>query len=191
MKKLLEGVGINDSDYHVYRTVNGKQVKCKYYQTWKDMLMRCYSSEYHAKYPTYVGCTVVDEWLSFMNFRDWMMKQDWRDKQLDKDFLFQDNKVYGPSTCIFVDQAVNKFITDSGAKRGEWPIGVCFNKRDRKFVAQCRNPFTNKKEYLGYHDCQHKAHQVWLKRKKELQVQLADTITDVRIKTALLRYEFN
>ena len=43
MKKtrLIQGVGINDADYHVTQNENGKQVwVCPYYETWKSMLMR-------------------------------------------------------------------------------------------------------------------------------------------------------
>ena len=58
MKKLIRGVGISDADYPVRPLVSGKKVICPYYKTWTDMLRRCYSPEFHSRYPTYKGCEV-------------------------------------------------------------------------------------------------------------------------------------
>lgn len=183
-KKLVHGVGVNDANYTVHRIINGKQVQCKFYQTWADMLKRCYSSKYQARYPTYVGCAVAPEWLTFSNFKSWMEQQDWQGKQLDKDLLFKGNKVYSPNACIFVDKRTNLFVIDSGAARGEWPIGVYLRKCG-KFRVQVNNPFTNKREHLGYFTCPNEAHESWKKRKHELALELADLQVDARIGTAL------
>ena len=88
------------------------------------MLARCYSAKFQEHCPTYTGCTVAEDWLKFSNFKDWMEKQQWEGKQLDKDILFEGNKVYGPDTCVFVSPMVNTFTIDSGAARGKWLIGV-------------------------------------------------------------------
>ena len=187
VKKLVFGVGINDADYAVKPTVNGNRVWCPYYRKWFDMLARCYSAKYHKIQPTYIGCTVCEDWIYFSRFRAWMETQDWEGKQLDKDFLFSGNKVDSPSSCVFVDQVVNKFITDHGAKRGEWPIGVCFDKPTGKFRALCCNPFTSKKEHLGRFIDPIQAHQAWKNRKHDLAVQLAESeyVTDERVAEAL------
>ena len=87
------------------------------------MLDRAYSDKYKQRQPTYRDVTVCEEWHSFMRFRAWMVEQDWEGKELDKDILFQGNKVYSPDTCVFVDKAVNLFLTDCAASRGEWPLG--------------------------------------------------------------------
>ena len=50
------------------------------------------------------------------------------------------------------------------AARGEWLIGVHWDKRSEKFQAQCGNPFTKKLEYLGYFTCEVEAHQAWKKK---------------------------
>ena len=81
--------------------------------------------------PTYKGCSVSEEWLRFSNFKRWMEKQDWDGKQLDKDILFEGNKVYSAETCVFVTSVVNSFTSDSGAKRGEWLIGVSLGIKRR------------------------------------------------------------
>ena len=181
--KLAYGVGINDADYVVQPTVNGKQVRCQFYEVWKGMLARCYSAKGQARRPTYIGCTVAPEWHSFMSFRAWMEQQDWEGKQLDKDLLIAGNKVYSPDTCVFVSRKLNMFTTDSGATRGQWPIGV--NWHGETFRATCRNPFSGKCEHLGRFTCQHEAHEAWRARKHELALIYADQQTDHRIAAAL------
>jgi hypothetical protein len=197
IRKPVYGVGINDSDYVTERKekVNGKWKvlwKCPYYCRWRDMLARCYSEKYQERYPTYKGCTVIDEWLLFSNFKRWMEKQDWEGKDLDKDLLVEGNKVYSPETCVFVPQLVNSFLIDCGAIRGEYPIGVSWRKALSKLQAYCRNPFTKKLEHLGYFLDPDEAHEAWKKRKHELACQLADSeyVTDDRIKE-VLRNKYN
>lgn len=195
-RKLVYGVGINDADYVVMKHetigyVDGKQKRkmvwrCPYYRAWMSMLNRCYSSKYQDSYPTYKDCTVAAEWLTFTNFKAWMEKQDFEGKHLDKDLLFEGNKIYSADSCVFVTQTVNKFANDHGAKRGSWQIGVCWNKARKMFQAQCRNPFTKKREYLGLFTCELEAHEAWLKRKLELAHELASIQTDPRIAKALI-----
>lgn len=183
--KLLYGIGVNDAHYAVQPIINGKKTVCPYYQVWKSMLERSYSEKRQTRNPTYIGCSVCDEWLTFSNFKVWMENQDWQGKQLDKDLLVAGNKVYSPQTCVFIDHMTNSFTIDCGATRGEWPIGVYFNKRDKKFKARCRNPFTKKLEHLGYFTCPDAAHQTWKARKHELALQLADIQPDSRVAQAL------
>ena len=74
--KLVYGVGINDVNY-VIRIVeqlpktNGKRKekliwKCPFYSRWASMLERCYSKSLLEKYPSYIGCSVCEEWLIFV-----------------------------------------------------------------------------------------------------------------------------
>lgn len=184
-KKLVCGVGINDADYAVRPRVNGKQVMCPFYQVWGHMLQRCYSEKYQSRQPTYIGCYVCDEWLTFSNFKSWMMMQDWQGKQLDKDLLVNGNKVYSPENCVLVSGITNSFTTDRGAFRGEWPIGVSFHERNGKFEAHCNNPFTKKLEHLGCFSYPEQAHLAWKKRKHELACRLAELQTDERASNAL------
>ena len=190
--KLVFGVGINDADYvtDVREIMNGKKVlvwRCPFYRTWVSMLERCYSEREHQRHPTYVGCKVCDEWLLFSNFKRWMEQQDWQGKQLDKDLLIEGNKVYSPETCIFVDVKINSFVTDNGATRGDYMIGVNLDKRRNKFQTRCCNPFTRKQEYLGLFTTELEAHLAWKTRKHELACQLADSeyVTDERLANAL------
>lgn len=196
MNKLVCGVGVNDVDYVVKVSetvgyIDGKQKHrlvwmCPFYLKWRDMLKRCYSTKLHDRQPTYIDCTVVEEWKTFSVFRAWMQQQDWEGNQLDKDLLFPGNKEYGPNACVFVSRVVNSFMTERDADRGEYPIGVSWHKSNNKFQARCNNPFTKKLEFLGYFTCPYEAHKVWLKRKQELAILLAAEQTDARIAEALI-----
>lgn len=180
------GVGINDAEYVINQRLGDKRKICPFYITWYGMFRRCYDPKHLALSPTYLGCTVDVEWHQFSTFRAWMEKQEWEGKQLDKDLLIVGNKVYSPNTCVFVSCIINSFITEAGAIRGDWPIGVSFHKRDNVFHANCKNPFTKKKEYLGTFDCPNEAHKAWLKRKQELAILLAAEQTDERVAKAII-----
>lgn len=187
--KLIYDVGLNDADYVVKPRIGGKIVRCPFYVTWTSMLKRCYSKKYQEKRPTYIGCSVCEEWLLFSNFKAWMTEQNWQGNELDKDIIKSGNKIYSPDTCVFVSSVTNSFLLDSAASRGEFLIGVCLDKRAGKCKAQCSNPFTREKEFLGYFDCPNLAHEAWRKRKYEFACQLADLQTDQRVASALrVRY---
>ena len=195
-RKLVYGVGVNDSGYAVkkfetIKYVESKQKRklvwtCPYYQTWTDMLKRCYSAKFQERQPTYKGCSVSKEWLTFSNFKAWMEKQEWEGLQIDKDILIKGNQVYSSDACVFVTEMVNNFVINRGADRGEWLIGVSWYKQTEKFQAYCNNPFTKKKEHLGYFTSEQQAHQVWRKRKNELAHKLAAIQTDPRVAKALI-----
>lgn len=194
--RLLYGVGINDADYVVKKWetigyVEGKRKQklvweCPYYRAWKGMLERCHSTKYQERFPTYKGCSVSVDWLTFSVFKAWMEKQQWEGLQLDKDLLVSGNKVYSPETCVFVTKEVNTFTTDRGNDRGEWLVGVYLDKGTNKFRSQCSNPFTKEREHLGYFTSELEAHKAWLKRKLELACRVAAIQTNERVAKALI-----
>lgn len=145
------------------------------------MLQRCYDTKFHKHRPTYRGCIVCEEWLTFSNFKKWMEKQDWEGKQLDKDLLVFGNKVYSPDTCVFIDLAMNTFISGCDTSSG----GYYWHAKNKKFVARCNNPLTKITENLGNFYCSEDAHQAWKKRKHELACQLAELQTDEQVASAL------
>ena len=81
---------------------------------------------------------------------------------------------------------VNTFTIDRGAARGEWLIGVIWNKSAEKFQSTFGNPFTKKSEHLGYFTHEQEAHEAWLKRKLELAKELAAIQVDPRVAEALI-----
>jgi len=189
--RLVFGVGKNDAGYLTAKVirVGGRQVctwRCQFYSVWTDMLRRCYAASHKNKRPAYDGCEVCDEWHSFSNFRRWMSSQPWEGNHLDKDILFPGNRIYHPERCIFIPRALNNFLTDRAALRGDWPIGVSLATHREAFLSQCRNPFTDKTENLGYHATPDSAHSAWLRRKREHAVRYASMQSDSRISDALL-----
>ena len=201
MDKLIYGVGVNDLGYRVHVQEElpkngGKRIqktvfRCKYYVAWKSMLKRCYSKKYLESKPSYIGTSVCSEWLYATAFKKWMEQQDWHGKCLDKDIVVPRNKLYSPDTCAFVLPATNLFVVANDASRGEYPIGVNLFKRTGKYCAHCGNPFTGKKEHLGYFLTPEEAHEAWRKRKHELAQLVAATELDSRVVEALKkRYSF-
>lgn len=189
MGKLVLGVGVNDADYTVSFQREGKTIMCDFYTRWFCMLKRCYDVNFQNRRPSYFGCTVCDEWLTFSNFKKWMETQDWQGKELDKDILFQGNKVYSPESCVFVDRVTNSFFNDRGALRGGYLIGVSFNSKNKTYQSRCRNPFTKEAEYLGMFKTELSAHLAWRKRKHELACQLAELQLDPKTAEAIrVRY---
>lgn len=186
-KRLVYGFGVNDADYKICKKVNGKNKMCPFYTTWRNMIKRAHLKSFHLKCPTYSGVSVCEKWRSFMAFRLWMVGQDWRGKQLDKDILIPGNKVYSPESCVFVSAMTNTFMSDRAADRGEWPIGVCFDKRAGRFKAQCANPFKGKNEYVGLFDCPEEAHKAWRRRKNKWAARLAELQSDPRLADILKR----
>lgn len=184
MGSLICGVGINNADYAVSTRIDGIRVYCPFHQKWKSMLTRCYSDKYHARYPTYIGCEVSEEWKTFSNFKAWMETQDWVGKHLDKDILFPDNNLYSSTTCVFVDVSVNAFLVDRKAARGEHLLGVSWSLKCKKFIAQCCDGFGNS-IHLGTFTDELLAHLAWKSCKHKLACKLAEEQSDPRVAEAL------
>lgn len=186
----IYGVGINDSDYVTQKSVyeNGKRRViwcCPFFDRWRKMIQRCYSQTSSANHKYYSGCSVADIWQKFSEFRLWIQCQDWEGNHIDKDLLVPGNKVYSPEFCVMIPQRLNNFLTDNGAKRGDTPIGVSFRASMGKYQANCGDPFSSKKVYLGLFDDPGSAYEAWRRRKHELACQYADEQTDERIAKAL------
>ena len=175
MSKMVWGAGFNDKTRPVF--VDGKKVK--EYALWQSMLQRCFSEKYQTLYTTYKGCSVSDNFLNYSFFYDWCQEQigfgkvdeKGRSWCLDKDLLFVDNKTYSETTCVFLPQEINKFFNDYGNDRGEYPLGVCFDKRDCKFVARCW--VNGKRQYLGNFNTPEEAFAAYKPFKEALCKQLA------------------
>jgi hypothetical protein len=191
--KLVQGVGINDANYAVQLKehigyINGKQIQkviwtCPYYTKWHKMIQRAYSPKIKLESPSYQGVVVCEEWLTFSNFKSWMETQAWEGKHLDKDIIKQGNKIYCPEFCAFVTQETNKFVLDSAAARGDYPLGVYLHKHSGKLMARIKTK--GQTIYLGSYTCPNEAHKAWRKAKHELAVVLAEQQDDLRIAHAL------
>ena len=145
-RKLVFGVGINDSEYLVsYINSSGKKIHCPYYVKWHSMVRRCHSDYARGKNESYDECGMCNDWLLFSVFKAWMEKQEWQGKELDKDILFQGNKTYSPITCTFVSSEVNSATCKEKVKNSQLPAGVC--AKGNKYQARCS--IGKKRVYLG------------------------------------------
>lgn len=193
-RKPVYGVGINDADYKLYEKekVDGKVRNlwiCPFYVKWVSMLQRCYSERFFLKYPSYIGCSVVPEWLYFSKFRLWMLEQNWEGKELDKDILFPGNKIYGPDTCVFVDARVNTLMGEKKSVVEGSLMGVTFDKNSGKYKAECQSSELGRK-HLGLFSNPEDAHKAWLAYKLQHVYIIAAQQTDERVAKALIdRYE--
>ena len=116
-------------------------VETKDYQLWNSMLRRCYDEKIHAYRPTYEKCSVSDNFKYLPYFEEWCHQQIGFDQvgwQLDKDILIKGNKIYSEDTCCFVPAEINSLFIKCDRSRGEYPIGVSYPKRVRKYVAKMR-----------------------------------------------------
>jgi hypothetical protein len=177
---------------------NGKLTRV--YRVWYHMLTRCYDPKYHEKYPTYINCEVCEEWHNYTNFGDWFVDNYYEVKNeimcLDKDILNKGNKVYSPENCVFVPQNINMLFVKCDKNRGDYPIGVSYNKRDKKFEAQCGvyNFEENKKKpkFLGYYETPEKAFKAYKQFKENYIKEVAEYYKEQipqKLYDALYNYE--
>lgn len=185
LRKPVFGVGINDYPGTSSWMVDGKRFKCPFYIKWTSMLLRCYKEKHLIKNPTYIGCSVSDDWKYFSNFKAWMEQQDWEGKQLDKDILVPGNKLYSKDTCVFVSRNLNTFLNDHSMASGPYPTGVAWHKATSMFSSQCSDPATGRSKHLGLFETPEEAYLVWKAKKHEHALTYADQQTDPRIAEAL------
>lgn len=88
--------------------------KTKEYTLWKTMLTRCYDLKSLMRMPSYLNCSVCEEWHNFQNFAAWCIDQKGFNNSgwcLDKDLLSTKDKVYSPNTCVFIPNKLNTLFT--------------------------------------------------------------------------------
>ena len=185
----VHGIGITgDSQVRV----DGKHTK--EYRLWNNMLKRCYSVGCQKVRPTYIDCSVSENFRYLQYFKEWCNNQigfnsvDEKGKPfaLDKDILVKGNRVYNEDVCVFVPQEVNLLFTKRDKSRGEYPIGVSFHKSRGMLTATLNN------KYLGYFNTAEQAFQVYKTAKeayiKEVANKWKDKI-DPRVYKALMNYQ--
>lgn len=153
------------------------------------MFIRCYDPKCQKKRPTYIGCQVSEEWHTLSTFKDWYYSQPnygKPDMALDKDILVKGNKVYDPKFCRLLPSRVNLLLTDSGAKRGIYPIGVCYNKQNGKYKARCNNG--TRLIHLGLYDTVDEAFSTYKTYKEQLIKTVAEDYYSQNLITSDVRF---
>jgi len=149
------------------------------YVTWDCMLRRVYSDKIHKRKPSYIGCSVTEDWHNFQVFAKWYNENYYKiedqEMQLDKDILLKGNKVYSPETCIFVPQNINKLFVKKRSTRGEYPIGVHYSERYKSLISSCNNnDNSGLPEFLGCYSTPELAFNAYKTYKENIIKQVAD-----------------
>lgn len=156
-----------------YRAVINKSITIQY-QTWDDMLKRCYDKKFHHKQPTYKDCSVCEEWHNFQTFAKWHDENYYilnNEKiQLDKDILAKNNKIYSPDTCIFVPERINSLFGRKSRKI--YPIGVRADIKTTKYISRVR--IKDERTYLGQYDTAEEAFCAYKEAKEQYIKEVAD-----------------
>ena len=91
-------------------TARKNNIKTEECVKWFSMFVRCYDEKYHKRQPTYIECEVSDEFCNFQNFANWYYHHKYVCKyplEIDKDLLYEGNKIYSPSTCCLIPKEIN------------------------------------------------------------------------------------
>lgn len=164
----------------------------KIYQTWLSMITRCYCHNKHVIDPSYIGCSVSEEWLNLQSFGLWFEEEGGYKEgyHLDKDLHIQGNKVYSPENCQFVSMEVNNVIVNGNSRRGSHRLGVSLRKDTGKFSAYCRSG-KGKNNNLGSFKDEKCAHDAYKSFKYAYIRQLANLQTNKKTKQDLLNYKIS
>ena len=168
------------------------------YGRWTSILGRAYCEKYKNRFPAYRDVTVCKEWHNFQNFAEWYCSQKFsttkvvggRNYHLDKDLLQKGSKVYSPETCCFIPSEINNLITTNKSRRGKYPIGVCYHKTAKVFVASINREKGTKN--LGRFTNPTEAFQAYKEAKESYIKEVAEIWKDridERVYQALLNYE--
>lgn len=166
--------------------------KTRTFQRWSNMLQRVYVKCYDEN-PSYISSEVKDDWKNYTNFMEWSGSQVGFDNDgwhLDKDILVKGNKLYSPDTCCFVPSEINATFTKNNARRGEYPIGVNFDKSKGIFSAE--EGGKKDREYLGTFDT---AEEAFLAYKFQKESRIRDKANkykdqlDPKVYDALITYQ--
>lgn len=184
-RRLVCGVGVNDSLTPMSEIRNGKQVICPIYKKWHDMIVRCYDERRKQTCPSYHGCVVDHGWLAFSRFREWVNSKNWQGMEIDKD-LIGCGKLYSPATCVFITRKLNTFLAYKKPSENGLPPGVCMRHGNVLFRSQITRQ--GKQFHLGVFDTAEGAYRMWASEKAKMAIQLASEQESSLIASGLLRW---
>ncbi len=102
-----------------YKSAIQKQELEPRYSVWRNLIGRCYSDKVR-NHKIYADCEVCKEWHNYQNFAEWyddnIYQVGTERMHLDKDILFENNRLYSPGTCLIVPQSINELFHSNGRK---------------------------------------------------------------------------
>ena len=161
-KPSIYGVGVIGYGKSGYLKGN---VHTKEYKVWYSMIDRCYSPRQSTENPSYIGCSVCEDWRNFQTFCKWYEQQPnaYKDNfDIDKDLRIIGNRIYSPAGCSLVPDDVNScraFQHNPSIQISEYG----------KFIVQYGTGKLHKK-WVGTYETLEEAQQVY-KKTKEVNIQ--------------------
>lgn len=199
MEKKIKDIKDSTGRWIKSLTVGGEQFRTVSGIKWKAMRTRCNPNGACQRVnPTYIGCTMSENFKDFQYFTDWLTEQpayDLEGYDLDKDILVKGNKEYNESVCVLVPHSLNSFLLFSDRSRGHWPLGVYFDTYSQKFAACIKRGQGT--AHLGRFDTPEEAHAAYVVAKEAEAKRWAERlrngefIVDERVITALENWRVN
>jgi hypothetical protein len=189
LRSLVYGVGIND-------VMIAEFTSSRIWKQWNGIIRRTDNRDpvWLQTKPTYKECTLDPRWFKLSVFKEWVEQwDDYQNKEVDKDILIPNNKVYGPDTCLMVRPIVNKWFKYDFS--GDLPRGVSWNtawkmgKSPNPYRSQI-TPIGGKRTALGYYATIEESSAAFEKARKEQIEFLIKTETDPIVKQAMIDREF-
>lgn len=190
--KKLYGVGENDFKQSI-QNVDGKIIW--QYRLWANILFRCYKED---KCIGYRKNTIDEKWLSFNCFYNDINKIPFNERyethsyQVDKDILSKGLHHYSNDTVCFIPQQLNKILTLRTNARGQYKLGVSFDKKSNKFRAQINK--NGKRYVIGWYDNQDDGYKAYCDAKNvyinEIANQYKNDI-DINVYNKLIDFDIN
>ena len=133
--------GYDSGSVFTKRLPNKQKTAC--YNTWIDVIQRCYSDKWKNKHETYKGVTLCKEWHDYQIFALWYYRNYKEGHQIDKDILsdyYNVTPVYSPKTCRMVPRDINMLLVNRVGKsrNNDLPLGVC-KSSNGGFITYCNN----------------------------------------------------
>lgn len=153
----------------------------KEYDTWIGMIRRCYDEKIKKKTPAYQDVICCKEWLLYENFYEWLHEQENFEKwyngnrwAVDKDIILKGNKIYCPEFCCLTPHDVNTLFCKRDSDRGDYPLGVSFNKNTNKYIAKLSMKYDTGKrhsKHIGVYNMAEEAFYLGYKPTKEKYIK--------------------
>ena len=136
---------------HKVKHSDGVYRNSRDFNAWTNIMLRSGRIGNHSeKYPTYSGCSCSELFSKFEPFVGWFSCQKGYDKafHIDKDLLFEGNKVYSEDTCILLPRELNVLFKVKYSTNNTGFVGV--TKVRNKYRAVIANPEKSVGIHLGY-----------------------------------------
>ena len=198
--KILYGVGYIGDGKYSYKSNK------KMYSTWNGIFIRCYDENFQKKRPTYIGCTICEEWHNYQNFAKWYEENfyqiEGKTMHLDKDLLIKGNRTYSPDTCVFLPTEINNLFnyksqTNKRKNNGEMVGAYKIHNKYKSFcgITIIENGIeVHKRRYLGIYNTQLEASTVYKKFKEGYLKEVANKYKELipeKIYNAIYKWEVN